>query len=500
MRAVVVQRLMEPSGLKVFEQERPELTDDGVRIEIRAAGCNFADILMLKGEYQVKPLLPFIPGSEVAGIITEVADAASGLRSVGDRVLARCGIGGYAEEVVVPASATYRLPETLSFEAGAALPTVYPTSFAALVWRAPIAKGETLLVHAAAGGVGLSAVQIGKARGARVIATAGGEQKLAIARKAGADILIDYRKEDFVDRVLSETDGRGADVIYDSVGGDTCDGPLAQVHCLEGPPAGHRVCERATSPRVKPRIAIMLKNISRDVGLHWSGLRRSASHTWIDECLCSIVRPGECRRADRASSSTATLSTGRRPETALACDLAVAEDRREGRIARSLSRARGGFAIPLIRSSQCGRLATRRTGDLSRNNRPWYLLVEAVRHRQGRCRIGRCSAWPRHRRVAALTGPDAERVVDRRMTNTLPSPMLDPCGRPPAAPGTTFSARSSAYDDLELESSAESRPRTPRRDTAPCGPSGGQSPSLRSPSAPGSPMALRKCFLLLRRA
>lgn len=257
---------MEPAGLRVEEQDPPELMNDGVRISIRAAGCNFADTLMLKGEYQVKPAFPFVPGSEVAGVVTEVGAGVIGKISVGDRVLARCGLGGYAEEVVVPASASYLLPDALSFEAGAALSTVYPTSYAALVWRAPVAPGETLLVHAAAGGVGLSAVQIGKALGARVIATAGGKDKLEFARRAGADVLIDYRSEDFVPRVMDETDGRGADVIYDSVGGEVTDRSLK---CIAW--NGRLLVIGFASgdiPEIKLN-RVLLKNISV-VGLHWS--------------------------------------------------------------------------------------------------------------------------------------------------------------------------------------------------------------------------------------
>ena len=271
---------MEPSGLQIAEQDSPELTEDGIRIAIRAAGCNFADILMLKGEYQVKPDLPFIPGSEVAGVVAEVGAAVRGKFSVGDRVLARCGLGGYAEEVVVPASASYLLPDALSFEAGAALSTVYPTSYAALVWRAPVARGETLLVHAAAGGVGLSAVQIGKALGARVIATAGGEEKLEVARRAGADVLIDYRSEDFAARVMIETDGRGADVIYDSVGGDVTDRSLK---CIAW--NGRLLVIGFASgdiPEIKLN-RVLLKNISL-VGLHWSAYPEREPER-IEECF-----------------------------------------------------------------------------------------------------------------------------------------------------------------------------------------------------------------------
>jgi NADPH:quinone reductase len=265
MRAVLVDRLMSPADLRVGELPPPVLAEDALRIAVRAAGCNFSDLLMLKGEYQVKPPLPFVPGSEVAGVVVEVGSATRGF-SVGDRVMARCGTGGFAEEAVAKASASVRLPEHIGFEAGAALSTVYPTSYAALVWRAALAAGETLLVHAAAGGVGLAAVQIGRALGARVIATAGGREKCEIARKAGAEVALDSREDDFVARVLEETDGRGADVIYDSVGGDTTDRSLK---CIAW--NGRLLVIGFASgeiPTVKLN-RVLLKNISL-IGLHWS--------------------------------------------------------------------------------------------------------------------------------------------------------------------------------------------------------------------------------------
>ncbi len=279
MRAVVVDRLMTPEELRVREIDAPVLAPDEVRIAVRAAGCNFSDLLMLKGEYQVKPRWPFVPGGEVAGVVTEVGADVSRVR-VGDRVLSRCALGGFAEEVAAPASGTHRIPEALSFEGGAALPTVYPTSYVGLVWRAALARGETLLVHAAAGGVGLSAVQIGKALGARVIATAGGAAKLEVARAAGADVLIDYREQDFVARVLEETDGRGADVIYDSVGGETTDRSLKCINwngrlLVIGFASGE-------IPSVKLN-RVLLKNIAL-VGLHWSAYPEREPER-IDECF-----------------------------------------------------------------------------------------------------------------------------------------------------------------------------------------------------------------------
>lgn len=292
MRAVVVDRLMTPDSLGVRECDPPPMMEEGIRISVRAAGCNFSDILMLKGEYQVRPPFPFVPGGEVAGVVMEVGTAVRGF-SVGDRVLSRCGLGGFAEEVVAPAATTYRIPDAMTFDAGAALPTVYPTSYAALVWRAPVERGETLLVHAAAGGVGLSAVQIGKALGARVIATAGNSEKLEIARAAGADVLIDYRASDFVSRVMEETDGRGADVIYDSVGGETTDRSLK---CIAW--NGRLLVIGFASgeiPEVKLN-RILLKNIAI-VGLHWSAYPEREPER-IDDCFEGLFEMAARREID----------------------------------------------------------------------------------------------------------------------------------------------------------------------------------------------------------
>lgn len=272
MRAIVVEDWTEPEDLKVSEIEEPASRPGFLKIDVRAAGCNFFDILMVKGQYQVKPPFPFIPGAEVAGTVVEVGDGViqgdggvvEGFQ-VGDRVLASAGLGGFAERVNIPASVTYKLPESMSFEEGAALPIIYPTSYAGLVFRADLQAGEDLLVHAAAGGVGIAAVQIGKALGARVIATAGSAEKLEIARQNGADDTIDYRKEDFVERVMALTEGKGADVIYDSVGGDVFDKSLK---CIAW---NGRLLVIGFASGVIPSVKanrILLKNIAI-TGLHW---------------------------------------------------------------------------------------------------------------------------------------------------------------------------------------------------------------------------------------
>ncbi len=312
MRAVVVDRLMNTEDLTVREVDAPTPGEGELQIEVKAAGCNFSDVLMLKGEYQVKPPLPFVPGGEVGGIVKEIGPGVTDF-SVGDRVLSRCALGAFAEEVAAPAAQTYSLPDVLSFEAGAALPTVYPTSYAALVWRAPVLAGDTLLVHAAAGGVGLSAVQIGKALGARVIATAGGPAKLEVARRAGADVLIDYRTEDFVPIVMEETDGKGADVIYDSVGGDTTDRSLK---CIAW--NGRLLVIGFASgdiPSVKMN-RVLLKNISL-VGLHWSAYPDKEPEA-IDACIEGLFEMAASGRIDPLIGARHPLEEAGEALTALA--------------------------------------------------------------------------------------------------------------------------------------------------------------------------------------
>ncbi len=264
MRAIVVDRWMEPKELTVSEVPEPSAGPGQLVLDVCAAGCNFFDILMVQGQYQVKPPFPFTPGAEVAGIVKEVGPGVEGF-SVGDSVFASSGLGAFAERAVVPARGTYAIPEGMTFEEAAGLPIVYPTSYAGLVFRANLQPGENLLVHAAAGGVGIAAVQIGKALGARVLATAGGADKLEVARQAGADVLIDYRKEDFVARVKEETGGKGADVIYDSVGGDIFDQSLK---CIAW--NGRLLVIGFASGRI-PEVKlnrVLLKNIAI-VGLHW---------------------------------------------------------------------------------------------------------------------------------------------------------------------------------------------------------------------------------------
>ncbi len=292
MRAVVVDRWMEPRELAVAEVPEPEARPGTLQLEVRAAGCNFFDILMVQGRYQVKPPFPFIPGAEVAGVVREVGPGVRGF-AAGDRVLATAGLGAFAEVALAPAAAAYRLPAGMSFAEGAAFPIVYPTAYAGLVFRAALRPGEDLLVHAAAGGVGLAAVQIGKALGARVIATAGGPEKLEIARREGADETIDYQKEDFAARVLQLTGGKGADVIYDSVGGDVFE---KSMKCIAW---NGRLLVIGFASGAIPSVQanrILLKNIAV-TGLHWGAhaQKEPAKIPQTFEALFELQRAGRIR-------------------------------------------------------------------------------------------------------------------------------------------------------------------------------------------------------------
>lgn len=218
MKAVVCRELGPPSVLRLEERALAPLGPGQVRIAMRAAAVNYPDLLMVAGGYQLKPPLPFTPGLEGAGIVVEVAPDVAGWRP-GDKAIVRARPGTFAEEVVVPADALLPMPAPLSFEEAAALTVGYATAWHALVDRGRLRAGETLLVHGASGGVGLAAVELGKLLGARVIATGGDPGKLVVVRARGADETIALAGGGFRDRVLELTRGRGADVIYDPVGG-----------------------------------------------------------------------------------------------------------------------------------------------------------------------------------------------------------------------------------------------------------------------------------------
>lgn len=221
MKSWFVTKIGEPnSALEIKDVPKPIPKKGEVLIKVNAFALNFFDILQCQGKYQEKPDLPFTPGAEIAGVIDEVGKGS--LFEPGQRVLAvpKLPNGGFSEWVIVKEEDVYPIPEELPFNQAAAIFITYHTAYYALKIKAMLKDGETLLVHAGSGGVGSAAIQIGKALGAKVIATAGSEEKLEKCKEIGADVVVNYRNEDFVQKVKEETGDQGADVIFDPVGGD----------------------------------------------------------------------------------------------------------------------------------------------------------------------------------------------------------------------------------------------------------------------------------------
>jgi NADPH2:quinone reductase len=225
VRAVVCKHYGPPESL-VVEDVAPPIAGPGeVVISVRAASLNFPDVLIIQNKYQVKPPLPFSPGSELSGVVKTVGEGVTRVKP-GDRVLAVTGYGAFAEEVKADASRLVLIPEGMDFPAAAAFMLTYGTSDHALSDRGALKPGERLLVLGAAGGVGLAAIEIGKALGAHVIACASSEEKLAVCRAHGADDTINYVKEDLRERIKAITGGKGVDVVYDPVGGPNTEAAL----------------------------------------------------------------------------------------------------------------------------------------------------------------------------------------------------------------------------------------------------------------------------------
>jgi NADPH2:quinone reductase len=222
MKAVLCHAFGPPESLSLEDVVEPVGGPDDVVVAVRAAALNFPDVLMIEGKYQSQPPFPFSPGGEFAGVVRSVGANIHSFKA-GDGVFGGSGYGALAERLAVPAARLRRIPAGMTFEQASGISTTYGTSYYALKQRAAIRPGETLLVLGAAGGVGLAAVELGKAMGARVIAAASTDAKLEVARTAGADELINYSDGELKDKVKALTAGRGADVIYDPVGGDLFD-------------------------------------------------------------------------------------------------------------------------------------------------------------------------------------------------------------------------------------------------------------------------------------
>lgn len=219
MKAILCKEYGPASKLVIDDIDSPEVKGRGVKVRVKAAGLNFPDTLIIEGKYQLKPSMPFSPGGEMSGEVIEVGEKVTRFKP-GDRVAGLTGYGAFAEEVIVPEQNILPIPESMSDEKAAAFSMVYGTSYYALKQRANIQPGESLLVLGASGGVGLATIELGKAMGARVIAAASTAEKLAVAKEAGADELINYSEEPLKEAVKKLTNSKGVDVIYDPVGGD----------------------------------------------------------------------------------------------------------------------------------------------------------------------------------------------------------------------------------------------------------------------------------------
>jgi NADPH2:quinone reductase len=271
MKAMICRELSEQARLELQDVPPPDLEPGTVRVAVAAAGLNFADTLVLAGRYQERQQPPFAPGLEVAGRIAEIGVGVTGLK-LGDRVMAAVAVGGYAEQAIAAAADIFPIPDEMDFVTAAGFPIAYGTSYHALTARAGLKAGEALLVHGAAGGVGLTAVEIGHALGAVVIATAGSAEKLAVARAHGADHLINYRDEDVKAQVRAFTAGRGADVVYDPVGGEA----LFETSIRATAPGGRLLVIGFASGEIPqiPANLLLVKNLTV-IGYNWGAYRRS---------------------------------------------------------------------------------------------------------------------------------------------------------------------------------------------------------------------------------
>ena len=258
MRALVCHAYGPIDTLKVEDIPQPAPKAGEVLVRVRAAGVSFAAMLGVQGKHQNKPALPYVPGNELAGHVVALGDGVTNV-AVGDRIATGVSQGAFAEYATAAAANLVQIPEIMPYAEATNFPTLYPTAYGALKWKANLQPGEVLLVHGAGGGSGLTAIEVGKAMGAVVIASAGGADKLKAAGEAGADHLIDYRSEDLRAKVLDLTGGRGADVIYDPVGGSAFE---ASLRCVA--PEGRIIpmgFASGTVPQIPANI-LLVKNVT----------------------------------------------------------------------------------------------------------------------------------------------------------------------------------------------------------------------------------------------
>jgi NADPH2:quinone reductase len=292
MKAVVCRAFGPPESLTLEEVPDPQPTEGQVLIDVYAAGLNFPDVLQIAGKYQFQPPFPFTPGAEVAGVVAEVGASVVGVKK-GDRVMGMTGIGGMAERAVAAADSVNSIPEGMDFAAASGFELVYGTSYHALKQRGQLKPGETLLVLGASGGVGLAAVEIGKAFGARVIAAAGSDEKLQVAKNHGADDLVNYSQASLKDKIKELTSGKGADVIYDPVGGDLFDQATRSINwngrlLIVGFASG-------TIPKFPVNLAL-LKGC-QIVGVFWGDFKRREPENYRQNVseLCALFKAGKLK-------------------------------------------------------------------------------------------------------------------------------------------------------------------------------------------------------------
>ena len=292
MKALLCDAYGEPDTLRFADIPVPQPARGQVRIAVYRIALNFPDLLMVQGKYQLKPPFPFSPGTEGSGVVDAIGEGVTGFK-LGDRVIGRMGHGGFAEYVCVPANRVMAMPENMSFDEASGFAAGYGTTYHALVERGNLRAGEVLLVLGASGGVGLTAVELGKRMGATVIAAGSSDEKLAVAREYGADYLLNYSRESIRERVKEITGGEGADVVYDPVGGDLADQALKSIawgarYLIIGFAAGR-------IPDI-PANRCLIKGASA-VGVLWGGQaeRNPAAANEVYRRLLDMYRQGQLK-------------------------------------------------------------------------------------------------------------------------------------------------------------------------------------------------------------
>ena len=288
-------------ALRIVELPRPSPDDDEILVRVDSAALNFSDLLMIDGTYQIRPGRPFTPGQEIAGIVMESGSA--NCFSPGARVAGKVLWGGFAEYAILRADMAIPLPESIDIQSAVALPVVYTTVQVALVEEARMRVGDTVLIHAAAGGIGLAATQLAKAHGVRVIAAATGTEKCSVARAQGADVVVDYEKEDFVEVVSRETDGRGAAIILDSVGGEVT---LRSLRCIAR--QGQLLVVGFSSgeiPRIPANRLLLRRAVVR--GIYWDHDRDTEMVARCTKAVIQLCRAGALRPVVSRSYAFAEL-------------------------------------------------------------------------------------------------------------------------------------------------------------------------------------------------